>query len=143
MPRGYDEAWDLVRSMLSDRALGDPSGTDEIVVEHDGRRLYVLVLPFGPDSAVVQVMAPLVAGVPDTDELCAVVAGAELRFGRLLLFDDGLGGRSVQHVVRFHADQLRPDVLDHALRSAAATAAVLEPDLETRFGATFTLEGPA
>lgn len=139
---GIEGRWAELLRLLGDRV--DPSTTDdvEVAVEVDGRRLYATVLPFGPDSSVVQVMAPLVAGVADSDELCEAVATAELAFGRLLLFDDGSGGRSVLHVVRFHQDQLCAAVLEHALREVAATAARLEPDLEARFGATFTLEGP-
>lgn len=143
MPVGYAEAEAQLRRLLEPRSPGDANERGELPIEVDGRTAYVTVLPFGPDSAVVQVMVPLVAGAADADELCEAVATADLRFGRLLLFDDGSGGRTVLHVVRFHADQLRADVLDHAIAEAITTASRLEPDLEARFGARVTLEGPS
>ena len=143
MPIGFEDAGAALRELVAARFPAADLAAEEIAVEFEGRSLYVTVLPYGPDSAVIQVMAPLLAGAADSDELCEAVATADLHFGRLLLFDDGSGGRSVLHVVRFHADQLCADALDHALASVLATANRLDPELESRFGATFTLEGPS
>lgn len=139
MPRGVDETWGEVRAMLGARPGGFEEG-DELAVAVGDRRLYVTVLPYGPDSAVVQVMAPIVV-VPDSDELCLAVATAPLTFTKPLVFDDD-AGRNVLLVYRFHGDQLRADVLEFALAKVAAEAGPLDDDLERRFGATWTLEGP-
>ncbi|MFN8018435.1 MAG: hypothetical protein U0P45_09955 [Acidimicrobiales bacterium] len=141
MPRGPDETWDEVRALLGARPGGFEEG-DELAVVVGDRRLYVAVLPYGPDAAVVQVMAPILAGVANSDDLCLALATSQLAFTKPLVFDDD-GGRTVLLVLRFHADQLRGDVLDFALAKVAAEAGVLDPALEGRFGATWTLEGPA
>lgn len=140
MPMSPDAAWAEVRSLLGARPGGFTEG-DELAVAVGERTLYVCVLPFGPEAAV-QVMAPLLAGVADSDELCEVLATEALTFTRPLVYDDD-GGRTVLVVQRFHADQLRADVLEHALATVAADADRLDPVLEARFGATWTLEGPA
>ena len=135
-----DETWAQVRALLGARPGGFEEG-GELAVTVGDRRLYVAVLPFGPDSAVVQVMAPILGGVADSDDLCLAVATAPLALTRPLVYDDE-AGRNVLLVFRFHADQLRGDVLELALAKVAAEAAVLDPELEARFGATWTLEGP-
>lgn len=137
----FEAAQAEVRRLLGARPGGFRDG-DELVVRVDDRDLYVAVLPFGPDSAVVQVMAPLLGGVADTDELCEALATVALTYTRPLAYDDA-DGRTVLLVLRFHADQLRADVLEHALATVATDAARLDPDLTARFGATFTLEGPS
>lgn len=129
-----------LRSILGARPGGFTDG-DELAVAVGERTLHLCVLPFGPEAAV-QVMAPLVAGVADGDELCEVLATEALTFTRPLVYDDD-HGRTVLLAYRFHADQLRPDVVEHALATVAADADRLDPALEARFGATWTLEGPA
>lgn len=139
MPLTLEAAWTEVRTLLGARPGGFEEG-DELAVAVGDRTLFVCVLPFGPDAAV-QVMAPLLAGVADGDELNEVLATEPLTFTRPLVFGDD-AGRTVLLVQRFPADQLRADVLEHALATVAADAARLDPALEERFGATWTLEGP-
>ena len=141
MPWTLEGAHEEVRRLLGARPGGFVEG-DELEVVVGDRTLYVAVLPFGPESAVVQVMAPLLAGVADRDELCEALATAPLAYTRPLVYDDD-GGRTVLLVLRFPGDQLRADVLEHALTTVAADAGRLDPELEARFGASWTLEGPA
>jgi hypothetical protein len=139
----WDDAGTAVRELLAARPGGADEADGSLVAEVAGRRLYVQALPFGPDAAAIQVMAPLVAGMADSDELCEAVATAELAFGRLLLIEGSSGSRRVELVVRFPADLLCAEVLEHALATAASEADRWDPELEARFGATWTLEGPA
>jgi hypothetical protein len=143
VPVSYESADELLRRLLEARPGGFREEGYDLVVTIGERPLYLQTFMFGPDAAVIQVMAPLVAGVANSDELCEVVATADLAFGRLLLIPETAGTRSVELVARFHADQLRADVLEHALASVAAGAERWDPELESRFGATWTLEGPS
>lgn len=131
------------------RLLGDDGhevhdeGDGTLAVELGGRRLRLDVLPLGPDEAAVQVLAPLVVDVADSDDLCEAVATTPLRIGKLLVLpgtDDHL--RTVVVVHRFVGDGVAPEVLRAALDVVAALADELDPVLEARFGATWTLEGP-
>lgn len=140
MPRSPDEAWTELRNLLGARPGGFTEG-DDLTAAVGERTLFVRVLPFG-DAAVVQVMTPLLAGVANTDGLAEAVATASLTWTRPLVFDDE-DGRQVLLVHRFHADQLRADVLDHAIATVAADAEQLDPELEAAFGATWSLEPPS
>lgn len=141
VPTGFDDVQAQVRALLGARTGGFEERGEAAVIELDGRTLEVQVLPYGPDAAVVQVMTPLLVAVADRDELCEALATASLTFTRPLVFDDD-AGRNVLLVQRVVGDQLRADVLDHAIANVAVDAARLAPDLESRFGATWTLEGP-
>jgi hypothetical protein len=143
VPIAWEDAGTALRELLAARPGGVAEVDGSLAVEVGSRRLYLEALMFGPDAAAIKVMAPLVAGLADSDELCEAIATAELDFGRLLLIEGGSGARRVELVVRFPADLLCEDVLEHALATAAAEADRWDPELEARFGATWTLEGPA
>jgi hypothetical protein len=143
VPTSYEAADAQLRSLLSDRPDGFVDQDGDLVITVGDRRLYLQVFMFGPDAAVVQIMAPLVAGVADSDEMYEAIASAELPLGRMLLLPPEGGTRSVELVVRFHADQLRADTLEHLLQATASAAEHWDAELESRFGARWSLEGPS
>jgi hypothetical protein len=141
VPTSYEAADAQLRSLLGDRPDGFVEAGGDLIITVGDRRLYLQVFMFGPDAAVVQIMAPLVAGVADSDELCEAIASADLPLGRLLLLPPESGTRSVELVVRLHADQLRADTLEHLLEAAASAAQRWDEELESRFGARWSVEG--
>lgn len=143
MAGGSDDTWAFVRDALGARfgPLRDEDDGSASGAAGD-RRVHAIVLPAGPGD-VVQVHTPLVVDVPDSDELCEAVATVELQLGSLLLLpgsDDGQ--RTVLLAHRLLAAPLRRSQLDVAVDALLADADRLDPELEARFGATWTLERP-
>lgn len=121
---------------LADGGTVQVTNAGGFTIRHGSARLFIEVRPWGEDSSLVKIIAPLVFHVAPSPELFEHIArhSHDYLFGHLGVTEDDDGSMTILFGHTLLGDFLDPDELMHAIYGIAGTGDELDTELAERFG---------